>query len=865
MANVVQLQTNFTAGEISPRLFGRADLAKYNNGAKTIENALVEPHGGLSRRPGTKYVSAIKSADFVPRLAEFHFNTEQSYVLEIGVTEANGNPGDTSDEDATTIHDGASTYYGANAPNGAAYEHGAPESHGYIRFYKVVDGVPTPLYSSGTTYVEMGTMPWVDVELAKLNFVQSADTLFIFCPTRPVLKIQRTGADNVDANWKFVSMEKEVGFVDGPYQDTNTDDIYLTPASTDVGDRIIKATTSDGATPVYHFTKKDIGRVIRLEDPVNGHKVQNFFKAAETASSGALVRVVGRGLFDAAQAGAPGSDFGTGVKIEFFEMVRGPTFLDGTLHVTKGMAYTELGDFTSFTLQHADTAQAETYADSQNYANASIDGYARIFPAEHTGWGYIKDVVASTEGSVDGAYSSVTVAVKKKFISVEATQNWRMGAWSKTTGYPENGTFHQNRLWAAATKDQPQTLFASETNVYDTFSPTNLKTGQVTDNQALNLTLASRHVNGITHMKSDTQGLLIFTTGGEWLGRASQPGSPITPTDLSFTKQSGYGSVAGVEPVRLGHSHLLFQRDARILREYTYEFGSDKFLAPNVTLMSEHITANKVVDVSFQTGSTNRLWCATSTGELLALTYDKLQEVLGWTRHPMAVSGTGGSANTAGEVKAISRTLDGNDDNIWVLVKRKKGTGDVYYIEMLSQDFLVTDDHNKAVFLDSASVQTLSARTTWTGLDHLDGEVVYTLENGVAGGPYTVSSNEITGTTSVTQITIGLRYKTTVETVPLNVNQNIQFRGRMKRAVRAFVNMYRSISGKFGINDDTADNLLYDIEYPTATATPPELRTAMVEFSVPGLSERELILRYEQEDGHPANILAITSEVALGD
>lgn len=854
MANSVQLQTNFTAGEISPRLFGRADLAKYNNGAKTIENALVETHGGLSRRPGTQYVAAVKDATHVPRLTEFHYNTEQSYVFEIGVTAADGRPGDST-------ADVASSRFGTNAPGGGSYGTGAPESHGYIRLFKVVDGEPTPVYSSGTTPTELTGLPWVDIELAKLTFVQSADTMFIFCPTRPVLKLQRTGVDTAASSWVATPLTGTTnGFIDGPYQDTNVEDIYFTPSNTE-GDITVNATNTAGAN-VFHFTKADIGRPIRLEDPAEGYKVTYFKTKPGSSKNGATVRAATTGLYNAAVA--DNNDDATGVKIEFYDFVRGPTFLDGTLHQAKGLV-TTAGGQTEFYLHQGETAEAENYTDSENYENASrIDGYVKISAPEHTGYGVITDV--SNEDGSTNTYRTAAVTVKKKFISVEGTKNWRLGAWSIRTGYPENGTFHQNRLWAAATKDQPQTLWASETNVYDTFSPTNLKTGQVVASQSLNLTLASRHVNAITHMKSDTQGLLIFTTGGEWLGRASQPGAPITPTDLSFTKQSGYGSVAGVEPVRLGHSYLLFQRDARILREYTYEFGSDKFLAPNVTLMSEHITANKVVDVTFQTGATNRLWCATATGELLSLTYDKLQEVLGWSRHPMAVSGTSSSANTPGEVQSLSRTIDGNDDNVWMLVKRKKGTSDVYYIETLTQDFLVTDNHNKAIFLDSASVQTDgSGATTWTGLNHLEGEVVYTLENGVAGGPYTVnSSNQITGTTSVTQITIGLRYKTTIETVPLNVNQNVQFKGKLKRAVRAFINMYRSISGKFGINDDTADNLLYDIEYPTATATPPELRTSMVEFSVPGLSERELILRYEQEDGHPANILSITSEVALG-
>ena len=46
MPRVTLMQTNFTAGEVSPRLLGRVDIARYANGAKIIENALPVVHGG---------------------------------------------------------------------------------------------------------------------------------------------------------------------------------------------------------------------------------------------------------------------------------------------------------------------------------------------------------------------------------------------------------------------------------------------------------------------------------------------------------------------------------------------------------------------------------------------------------------------------------------------------------------------------------------------------------------------------------------------------------------------------------------------------------------------------------------------------
>lgn len=49
--------TNFTAGELSPRLAGRVDVSRYFNGCQALENFLVHPHGGVARRSGMRYVA----------------------------------------------------------------------------------------------------------------------------------------------------------------------------------------------------------------------------------------------------------------------------------------------------------------------------------------------------------------------------------------------------------------------------------------------------------------------------------------------------------------------------------------------------------------------------------------------------------------------------------------------------------------------------------------------------------------------------------------------------------------------------------------------------------------------------------------
>jgi hypothetical protein len=76
--------TNFTAGELSPRMQGRVDYAKYFDGADTLLNMIVMPQGGATRRPGSIYVAPNFNQSARARLRRFQFSNQQSYMLEFG-------------------------------------------------------------------------------------------------------------------------------------------------------------------------------------------------------------------------------------------------------------------------------------------------------------------------------------------------------------------------------------------------------------------------------------------------------------------------------------------------------------------------------------------------------------------------------------------------------------------------------------------------------------------------------------------------------------------------------------------------------------------------------------------------------------
>lgn len=76
MASVIQ--RNFAAGELSPSLYSRADQIKYQSGLRRCRNFIVRKSGGISNRPGLRFLYEVPDA---LRLVRFEFSDDQTYVL----------------------------------------------------------------------------------------------------------------------------------------------------------------------------------------------------------------------------------------------------------------------------------------------------------------------------------------------------------------------------------------------------------------------------------------------------------------------------------------------------------------------------------------------------------------------------------------------------------------------------------------------------------------------------------------------------------------------------------------------------------------------------------------------------------------
>src|SRR6266478_2394162 len=174
MARVRVIQNALNAGEFSPLLEGRSDLAKYHSGAKTIENLICAKFGGVSRRPGTHFVAEVKTSAKHTLLIPLIFSTVKAYVIEVG--------------------------------------------NQYVRFYLNNGRVENP----PATAIEVAT-PYLEAEVFDIHFAQSADTLYLAHPLHAPMKLTRTS----DIAWTLTAID----FQDGPYLPEKTD-LTITPSAT---------------------------------------------------------------------------------------------------------------------------------------------------------------------------------------------------------------------------------------------------------------------------------------------------------------------------------------------------------------------------------------------------------------------------------------------------------------------------------------------------------------------------------------------------------------------------------------------------------------------------------------------------------
>jgi hypothetical protein len=367
--------------------------------------------------------------------------------------------------------------------------------------------------------------------------------------------------------------------------------------------------------------------------------------------------------------------------------------------------------------------------------------------------------------------------------NISATTQWSEAAFSSVRGYPRTVAFHEQRLCFGGTASQPNTVWCSKVDDFENF-----QLGSA-DDAGLSFTIASNEGNRINWIFSQKQ-LIVGTSGDEWTVGGANESEAFSATNISARRQASYGSKY-MRAILLNDVLLFVQRRGRKVRELVYKFEQDGWVAPDLTVLAEHITEGEIVELAFQQQPDAVLWCVRGDGELIGMSYERDQEVVAWHRHS-----TDGDFESAATVYG----LGGADDEVWLAVRRTINGQTKRYIERFKPDFrnsFDTADKENWWYLDCGGRYEGAPASVITGLSYLEGKTVSVLADGAVQPDAVVSGGEITLAKPASKVLVGLPYTSLLQPMKLDYDlEDGPTRGRKKRLNRVEVSLFKSLGGE---------------------------------------------------------------------
>ncbi len=725
MPNAAPIQAGFHTGEITPLYYGRVTDERYKVALAKCLNYLPTVQGGLIRRPGSYFVAPVADSSVVSRLMPFEFSTTQAYVIEWSNLKARFYRNNSAILESTVAITGATA---ANPVVVTAVAHGYKngdhvEIAGVVgmtelngRRYKVanvaantmelqtlsgtnINGTSYTAYSSGGTVARVYTL--------------YSRTITGATAANPVVI---TSAAHGYSNGEYVWIRDVAGMTELnnlPYivnnVTTNTFELQNLD-SVNVNGTGFTAYTSGGTASQTPYKEADLFRVKFTQSADVLYLTHPDYWPMKLTRTGHTAWVP-----------------------SWLNFLDGP-YLDQNV-LNNGVRNTGLTITPS-----AATGNYITLTASSGLWLASDIGRLVRLKVGSDPWGYarIVDVDSSTVARAN---------VLSTFTTASATVAWRLGTWCNRLGFPGSSVFHEDRLWFTGPSSFPQRLDGSKTGDYENFAPTDTA-GAVVSSNGVSFSINANDVNVDRWMTTDEKGLLVGTTGGEWVARAtSQSDSISAATPPSVKRASSYGS-ADIQPVQVGRATMYIQRSSKKLRELTYFNDVEGFQASDMTVLSQHITGNGITQLAYQKEPQSIIWGVRADGVLIGCTYERdLEKVnAGWSRHILGGEGNSAGDDAVVESVAAIPSSDGKSEELWLTVKRYINGETHRYVEYLTPLFDDLTNQADAFHVDSGL--TYDSPVTITGATAANPVVITANSHGFSNGD-TVRIVQVAGMTEL--------------------------------------------------------------------------------------------------------------------
>lgn len=428
-------------------------------------------------------------------------------------------------------------------------------------------------------------------------------------------------------------------------------------------------------------------------------------------------------------------------------------------------------------------------------------------------------------------------------------------AWSDTLGWPGVVCLESQRLWWAGTEAYPDRIWGSVVADYE-----NLGRGSL-DDAGIEYQLGTSGVNLIRWLKG-LKGLAVGTIADELQMRGGND-EPLTPSSVKVDEHTRHGADYDVDAIRAGNVVLFLQRGARRIREFapadTVEPG---FVANDLTVVAEHIFREGVVQMALATNPDQYLFAVTGDGQLAVLTYERQENVVGWSHH-----------TTEGDFESVCVIPNncGTGDEVWVIVNRSLEQGQYWHEDYWHTGYWASgywadggsvgrryvEVFDGTVNTDCALVYEGTAASTFTGLDHLDGLDVKIITQDGDVFDDTVVDGSVSIDNPATEAEIGIHYTSTLQTLrPDVLTQAGTSMGRLRKWDYVSLLMFCT-TGSIALDDEP-------LEYPEGNDDT-EPYTGWLKRKMTSGWDEDAMLVIQTQEPKPATILGVTGSFQVAD
>ncbi len=676
----------FVAGEISPTLFGRTDLTKYDLAMAEAHNYFVDYRGGLSSRPGFEFCDFVALPEYETRMHGFQFNPELSntYLVQFGdgyirfmqdgayVLEAPKTITGLALGIVTSAAHGLvagrwvklSGLVGPTILNGRTFIVGAVTPNTFQLLDVITGATPSglPTYVSGglATPVYEITSPYASADIPTLKLEQYRDLLRITHGNYPVQNLIR----NDHADWALVdeTFTPDLGSPEVVSGSGTAPDLGTDPPQKEA--QTIFTVTSVNANGDESVN----GNLYRLDGIVNYTVFEGSVTVSWNAEPDAVSYNVYRSivaseatLLDGSQLGYVGQTRGTSFTDSNItpDFTKGPPIKNDPFapgHVKRiavtdgGTGYTEFDTTVSLTGGGSGFEGDAVVSDSGEIVNVII---------KNPGSGYTSPTVVFT-GSGTGADGTAEVA-------------------PLVGTYPALSAVFQQRQTYAASLEQPITVWGSRYKRFSNFDSSALQL----DNDSYEFDLDTAAIAPIRHMLVARGGLLLFTQDNIWMLNGGGNNAPLTPTNALAEPQT-YTGITTLAPIRIDSDVLYREGKGYAVRLLSYSEQSRVYGGEDKSILSNHLFGfgKDIVRWAYQESPFKVVWSVREDGALLAFTVVKPEDVYAWT-----------PCETRGKFLDILAIREGISDRIYVTTLRKVQGRFVKFIERMSlREFTNVED-----------------------------------------------------------------------------------------------------------------------------------------------------------------------------